>query len=53
LFDDIIGASTDEGGVLINLRCGGVSEPDGCADLTGLDDFKQWHGGSPLGCEVK
>ena len=26
LFDDIIGASTDEGGVLINLRCGGVSE---------------------------
>jgi hypothetical protein len=47
LFDDIIGASANEGGVLTDLRCGCVSEANGCTDLTGLDDFKQWHYGSP------
>jgi hypothetical protein len=40
LFNNIIGASADEGGILIDLRCGRISESNGGADLTGLDDFE-------------
>jgi hypothetical protein len=40
LLDHIVGASADEGGVLIDLSSGCVREANGGADLTGLDDFK-------------
>jgi hypothetical protein len=38
LLDHIVGASTDEGGVLIDLGCGCVREANRGADLTGLDE---------------
>jgi hypothetical protein len=40
LLDDIVGGCTDESGVLIDLCRGRFGEPDGGADLFGLDDFE-------------
>jgi hypothetical protein len=40
LFDYIICGCVYEGGVLIDLYSGGISEPNRSADLSGLNDFK-------------
>jgi hypothetical protein len=53
LLDNIVGTSRDESGILIDLGGGCVSEPNGRADLTGLNEFKQWHCGFSLGGEMK
>ena len=38
LLDNIVSTSPNEGGILIDLGSGRVREPNGCANLTGLDD---------------
>src|SRR5580658_4808657 len=40
LLHDIIGAGMDVSGVLIDLRCSRVRQPNRGADLFGLDDFE-------------
>src|ERR1700730_2362500 len=42
LLDNIIGTSMDEGGILIDLSSGRVSEPDRSAYLSCLNHFKKW-----------
>jgi hypothetical protein len=33
----------DECGILIDLCSGRIGQPNRGAEVTGLDDFKQWH----------
>src|SRR5208283_3386889 len=48
LVHNIIRGCVDEGGILIDLRCGDLIESDRSTDVAALVDLKQWHVGSPL-----
>src|ERR1700739_252926 len=43
LLHHFIGGSVDEGGILIDLCSGRIGQPNRGAEVTGWDDFKQWH----------
>ncbi len=43
LLHHFIGGSMDECGILIDLCGRRIREPNGSAEVSGLDDFKQWH----------
>ena len=40
-FSNIIRASVNEGSELIELQCGRIGQPNGCADVSDLGHFEQ------------